>query len=342
MANFSSLQDLMQVAPTTGAFMSGQRFAGEQQASDLANQQTQQTLEHNAVMNPLNQQFRQGEIARQGADLQGVQYENQLRGNKVTLDNATLQQQIAANKSKLMTQMDEDSAKQMALFGQKVGQIGAALQQVPMLQRSAMLAQYAEKNNIPLDNPQLQVFLKAPPDKLPDLLMQTSKGMTQMGAEYIKTMDDQKLKNQGTERVAQINADAHRYSADKVAGAKAAGTDPELLFYKAKSARDKHAAALSLAERSRQIGDSASANNWAQMAEQLRPQAEAEIKSATPGSANTAALGIPTNQGPNIAPPGSQPQQQQHTLADVQKMYPGMTPAQLKQAYQNKFGVELK
>lgn len=55
--------------------------------------------------------------------------------------------------------------------------------------------------------------------------------------------------------------------------------------------------------------------------------------------------GIPTQApvqvfGNGAAP--AQPKPQEHSLADVQKMYPGVPPEKLKQAYKEKFGVDLQ
>jgi len=63
---------------------------------------------------------------------------------------------------------------------------------------------------------------------------------------------------------------------------------------------------------------------------------------------NLPALGIETNPMPpapglpGAQPPAQAPTQKPATLADVQKMYPGVPADKLKEAYKRKFGVDLQ
>ena len=50
--------------------------------------------------------------------------------------------------------------------------------------------------------------------------------------------------------------------------------------------------------------------------------------------------GIPTRQVPPAA--GAKPTSQKHSLSEVQKMYPGVPPEKIREAYKQKFGVDLE
>jgi len=99
--------------------------------------------------------------------------------------------------------------------------------------------------------------------------------------------------------VARIGADSRK----AVAASKGTPADFWTTFNsKLKTARDKHAALIAEATR---IGtdNPEAAKVMLAMADSIRPQAEAEISSARPGTPDTSGLtGIPANKGPNINP----------------------------------------
>lgn len=154
---------------------------------------------------------------------------------------------------------------------------------------------------------------------------------------HIETLTNQR-------EVANINqAGQNARAATK---AKAGGVDFWSSYYKMKSARDKHSSLV--AEARKIMADSPEeAQKMLAMAEDIRPQAEAEIATVKPGGIATGAVtGLPTNPSPQIAPPSGSvdPKKTQgvKSLADLQGMYPGVPPAKLKELYKKKFGVDLQ
>lgn len=106
-------------------------------------------------------------------------------------------------------------------------------------------------------------------------------------------------RNNSAERIAAAGVEGRK----AVAAAKNTPTDFWTTFNnKLKTSRDKHAALIAEATRIGQENPEA-AKVMLAMAESIRPQAEAEIASARPGTPDTSGLtGIPANKGPNINP----------------------------------------
>lgn len=144
--------------------------------------------------------------------------------------------------------------------------------------------------------------------------------------------------------VANINADSRINAAAKTAQAKTVGFEDSLL--KIKRASDKRNALIDAANREQ-------ANN-PELAASYRARANDPDLIQTAQAELAAAAAATVTQGPNgpvlgtrqegVQLGGNAPAKptQEHSLADVQKMYPGVPPEKLRQAYKEKFGVDLK
>lgn len=111
--------------------------------------------------------------------------------------------------------------------------------------------------------------------------------------------------NQSAERIANIGANSRQ----NVANTRSNGSTSQdfwSTYNKMKTARDKHSSLVAEAMR---IGpESPDYPVLVRMADAIRPQAEAEISATKPGSIDVGtATGMPTNAGPQIAPPNSKP-----------------------------------
>lgn len=304
---FSSLQDLYKAAPGVAAFMTGQQRAQEMQASQLANQSAELKNQNDAAMNPLNQQFRQGEINQQGETLRGTQITNDT--NALTLDSKQQTHDLAvkAEKSKLLGQIGDDQVKELGRYGQIAGNLSAYLEAVPPMFRKQKALEALQQSGIDANSPIVQQLLSTSPDQMPKAFAGISTRMTQLSSQYITEMEKQKLQNQGTAYTADRHLEGVKYAADKGYDRASLSTKTlEMSFNTAKSARDKHAAAVALAQQSLTSGDTPGYQKWTAMAQSLRPQAEAEISAANakPGAPALDKLGIQTNPNLSIAPPG--------------------------------------
>jgi hypothetical protein len=120
---------------------------------------------------------------------------------------------------------------------------------------------------------------------------------------------DEAAKNKATNdthvQTAKIAAEASKYGADqRLAGASNKASSPAdfwgTFYTKLKTARDKHAALV--AEASKLGPNDPQAQQMLQMAEAIRPQAQAEIDRAKPGAVDLNAQGIPVTPGADISP----------------------------------------
>lgn len=102
------------------------------------------------------------------------------------------------------------------------------------------------------------------------------------------------------------------------------------------------------AEEAYQAGDAESYNYYQSQVQYLNSLIASRRPDTMVGKPDTGAItGLPTVQPrPSPVAPGQQPSQQPApaapSLADVQRMYPGVDPQLLKEKYKSKFGVDLK
>ncbi len=124
-----------------------------------------------------------------------------------------------------------------------------------------------------------------------------------IGYTHTKRMEELKQSGANAESVARIGAE-NKINI-KAMGAKPGGADFWTNYYKMRSAKVQHSALV--AEARKIIKENPEeAEKMLAMAEDIRPQVEAEISSTKPGSVNVPAVaGLPANAGPQIAPPGA-------------------------------------
>lgn len=141
---YSGLETLFQnMGPTFAASMAGQREGMSQGLDTLdavnkiaANTKLQQENAQAQVMNPLNAQFKQGEIAQQGAQLPGLVATSQSLQQKADLSKATLPSDIAkaistndlsTAKDKLSTLQNANTMIQQTVMAYPDGPQGEAM-----------------------------------------------------------------------------------------------------------------------------------------------------------------------------------------------------------------------
>jgi hypothetical protein len=321
MNNNPDLSALFQAAPNTAGMMMGQQFASAQQSNQLADEQQRLQNEQTAAMNPLNQQYRRGEINQQAAQLGGFQADSDIKGVNARVAKAGEADNIQLAHQKALSGMSAEQLTQMGQEGQKLSYLGAQLESVPPMLRTQFLQQRLSSLGID-PNGQVGQTLLADPSKLATI----GKSMALSSAEHIqkRQLEDEKLRsaekigagnNSATIQSAQILANSRLGAAQVRAG----DGSFESRFGKLKSAKDKHAALIDEAQRSMQNGDTDGASQYLQRAATLRPQAEAEINAPKAGTPNLPAMGLPANPTPSIAPP-SAPATSQQGAPDVGSM----------------------
>lgn len=315
-------------------FMSPMAFQQAQNQMGLANQFQQQNLamgqedlRAKALANMFSEQSNPLKINKLGLENAGMGFENTVKQVEADTAAALKEENIMAKRQKMLAELDENKLKQF-------------------MSRAEM--------EMMSDDPKLQASGQKK-------IMMSRAELERRNAQ---ANDLEKIRAQGQNSlaVANVGAAATRYSADRSAESRAAlarakSGDPASeqafwgAFNKMTSAKARHAALISQAART--ADDPETSAKWAQMAEQLRPQAEAEIASGrAPGIDMPTVSGLPAAPGPNIAPsravggavgqPAQPVAKPPSSLADVSKMYPGVPAEKLKEAYKKKFGVELK
>lgn len=194
----------------------------QKEAEDLRTKQL--ANENSATMNPLNAQFRQGEIAQQAATLPGIQGQSQSLGAKGQEDAALVTQKIAAGFSKFSTQIGEDGMKKMGTEGARASQIAQTLSQYPPALHKEVLAKAVQAYGGDPKSPVYAGLLQAPDDQVQKGLEILGKGMSLASGEYMQKaalagQNDASQErigagnNQASIRVAEINAEAKKAAA---------------------------------------------------------------------------------------------------------------------------------
>lgn len=300
----------------------------QQKQIDLANlfanqslQKGQQDIDLNSQMNPIK--VRQAGLTADTteAQLPGVQADSRLKGVNANVAEATQQDQIKSKLSELAKIASDN--------------------ELGMIENQAQTLAYSQ-------NPQQRALGLE--------LLKLHKGIVQerekigMQSDAAMRLEAQRGKNQ--KDLMQMQIDAGRFN--KSGGAKTAANIEELLL-SGKLNYEKAAVAYSgIAEQAAKNGDLESAQLYWQKANDYHSkhiaskQAGAQV--GVGAKPDLEQFGIQTN--PTQAPaqfsaPGGAPvqqpaQQKPAALADVQKLYPGVPPEKLKEAYKRKFGVDLQ
>ncbi len=219
------------------------------------------------------------------AQLPGFQAESGLKQNSLARDTATQNDQIKATAAKLAKETSD------AHYGEFENGVYAMLSsQDPKIRQQGQA---------------MFPYLKAIATERDKIAMQGNQRMREIGAT-----------TQGQKDLMQMQIDAGRFK-DKNASLGFWGN-----FHKLKSAKDKHAALLLEAVKEEQAGNADGGLQLRQMAEEIRPQAEAEINArATPPAVDISQLGnIPTVAAPTISPQARPKQPVQLTPQDKEAL----------------------
>jgi hypothetical protein len=198
----------------------------------------------------------------------------------------TLQSTINAENAGNQVKVSQAQVQQVQQLGQMAGAIGAYMQGVPPPARPAEMQRILQQQGI--DPAKLGPLASGDPD----MLMQASKAMVQMSPDYMTHMGEQELRNQGSQKVAEIGAEATTNRASIMAQAQ---VERQQLVNQVRSQQQTFEQAAVAAQKR---GDAQAYNMYSQLAIQMK-QAQAGIES-------TLVTGQPL-QVPTMAPGGTQP-----------------------------------
>lgn len=235
----------------------------------LNRQQAQQAMGFAAQEQPfkLDQMGLTNQTTR--AQLPGVQADSSLKQDKAAISRNTRGQQERATISKLAKEVSDDD---YAVFENGVHQM-----------RASSDPEIRKHGNT------LFPYLKSIAAERDKLNIQGANQLANTNASIA-----------GQKQIEQMRIDAGKYKD------KNASTDFWVSFNKLKNAKDKHAALVLAARQELQQGNEEGANKFRELAEEIRPQAEAEINAgAKPDQLDLAAMAggkLPTKTNPGIAP----------------------------------------
>lgn len=195
------------VSPVDAAVQMGIQNRQSNEEQGLKNQLQAGTLAADIQKPGLQNLFTQAQTAATDAATQGKTLENiTTAGTMGSSINAT----NAGNQLKLT----QDQAAKLQTLGQMAGQVAGYMDNIPGPARPAAMQQFAAQHGIDLS----QMPGLASGD--PDALRHVANNMIQMSAPYQTTMNEQALRNQGSENVANISADARVTAAEASANAR--------------------------------------------------------------------------------------------------------------------------
>lgn len=371
----SDLASLMEIAPNSAAFMVGQNNQSGLMEQQLKRTQMQQMMQQAQQEMQMKQAAQPGQLDHQNLLNQNLRLGQP--GITADIETKTLANKKAAGTldTDITSTNEENNAKKIKAqadtyknVSKLLGGMAPMIENVPDVPgaRLARVASELNASGLPPDHPvfkgMMAGFSKVPSKDLSKELTKFSDSMSRQADHYVQAMDVAKEQGEKARDVANIHAQATRDAASISANARIAvggragkvAVTLDQFIDKAPNARARHAALIDAATKAKQAGEDELATNYMMRAEAVRPQAEAEIKSATPGSPNAAAMaGIPVQAGPSIAPPsaptakplgqaGAAQIPQPKSLAQLAQMYPGKDPRELAARYKKQYGVDLK
>lgn len=340
------LQTLFQSDPAAQEL--GLKMIGDQRAQDAAtlqevqlrNQKAQALMPHDIKAAGLKNQIDEASLSQMFATTKKQELDNQL-------DEATLADRIKGELAKIRATGNKQQLEEITNAGNAYSQAGEFLDLMPGVATHA----YAKQLLGPYYHPS---FDQVTPNALGQTIrsfgramteaqsgfqqkkaLETIKGEAKTAAEEEKTrraLELEKFRGSLREKLAELKTKATQSKDPATARAIA-----NKLFLAAQQETDP--------DKKAELMEQAQGFNEIAFAE-----IERRAQATNANKPNLPALGIETNQMPP-APglPGTQPQaqastqnQKPATLADVQKMYPGVPADKLREAYKRKFGVDLQ
>lgn len=208
--DYSTLVDLF--GPGTGAMMAGEQYQMAQDASLLKQRQDLQAIREaqlknaqSEAMNPLLVSHQQltnaGQTDTNRKTAVDAIVAEQTQGNKIATSNLDLAEKQRKEKMDKMQQM-------ASTLNYYAPQVAAGGPQAAAIARQALIEGGANPDH-PGDARQIAALLgdaNKSPQQMANDMMKLQKHIITTSADYIKAMDDQKLKNQGSADVARIGA----------------------------------------------------------------------------------------------------------------------------------------
>lgn len=318
--------------------------AAEKEALDR--QIKEQALARSRGMDPLDIQYRQGQVAAQAPALEL----SELQTRKARETSAS---DIASTNAINRGRVSDEELKSVSRFGQLVGSFGAILQDTPEPARAAQAVQWMQQHGIHPESTTGKYLLTTPPDQMKAL----STRISQMRDDYIKSMGEREASTQGRIKEIQETGRQTRMTNKELAEqgrfkrADKYSLSIEQRLSMAKTPTEKAEILESAYYAADAAGDTDLAEGFKRRAIEARERVAEDARNrglaTKEGGIDTPKVsGLPARAGVGATAPiagsGSAKPATTHKLSDVQKMYPGVPADKIREAYKRKFGVDLE
>lgn len=200
----------------SASYMGGQMFSADQaqQAEKLKAMQLENA--QSSAMNPLNAQFRQGQVAQQAAELPGVQGQSQSLGAKGSEDQQVLTAKVAERLSGMSTQIGANGMQQMGQDGEKLSVVAQAVKTLPPALQKDAFVRGVQQYGGNVNSPMFQSLMQAPDEQFQVAADTLGKGMALAGQKYTQESTTHAATAASNERIHAAN-NAATVEAAKVA-----------------------------------------------------------------------------------------------------------------------------
>lgn len=359
------MADYTQSLPGIGAYWAGQRERQDQEQNQAKLMELQQALkikEQEAAFaqqsNPLK--LEEMSLRNQGlqAGLPGIMADVEGKQLGVAKTKATQDSSIKATNAENIFKADATKAKRVGAMAEAFTQFGPLLKQLPDAPgaRANVLRTLMGQSGYSLDTPEGQAFAKilesTPSAQLPDTLISMGEQLIKMTGPYIQATSVANINKEAQKEIAadnraaqiKMNNDRIQSSERKAASKQQIQDDAKELISQVQAGKlTFEKAATTYKVKALLEKDPTLKQEYEGVAAQFE-QANLNAKNATAqGKPDMSGAGIATQTVTPALGGGAAPAApKKNSLADVQKMYPGIPADKLREAYKKKFGVDLQ
>lgn len=198
----------------SASLMGGQMFTQAQAQDAQKLREMQLANDQTAVMNPLNAQFKQGEIARQGAELPGIRGTAQSLSAKGSEDTQLLSARVAEQLGELKTKVGGQGMVQMGQDAEKLLHAGQIIKGANPDQQKAIFAKAIQQYGGDPNNPMFAKLLAAPDADFENAVNVLGNGMATASSKFIQESKMEEAKTLSAEKIATGHDAATKYAAD--------------------------------------------------------------------------------------------------------------------------------
>lgn len=206
-----------------GAGSMASLFAGQNQAAQQDQQQQElikmrMANEQAQVMNPLEAQFKQGQLQQQQAQLPGIMGQSQSAAAQGQFDTQTLTAKIAKSVADTKVHLNDTQIRGMQQDGEKIRQLAGIMKQYPPALHKQLMESYMSK--VEGGQEMIKQFGNVSPDKLQQLLEASGNAIALATADHVQKTDMKRQENESQERNNMRTNDARLAAAELAAQAR--------------------------------------------------------------------------------------------------------------------------